>query len=531
MKNIIFKPTNENFTEKVVSALAENNDGVSIKFEKGEYHFFPEGAMQKYFAPTNNGNGVKNIAFPIIGMKNVKIDGGGSTFIFHGNTFPFIVSESENVEICNFVSTMARMPYILMKIGELYDDGFTLVMHPDTNYSLDDEGHLFLYDENGNFVVNSKTSVFSLHSMDRICITYLCTGQTTANKKILATNHHETVAEDMGNRTVFLRYMPSDDPRAIKCRHYAGENIGIIVGGRSRDVFFLADSSEIKISDVTVKRGLGMGIIGQCCHNVSVNGFNAIPNEGEPASLTADALHFVNCTGLLDIRNCEVRSSMDDMLNVHGMYTFVTEVKDDCFKIRIGHHEQSNFLPYRNGDKLRIIDQKTLDIKGDITFDSYEFVSDDCRDAIIRVKEPEKLSLIAETDVIEDPDRMPDVNFIGNRGIDIPRVLMAGGKRYYYAENYLCGFTAALSAEDVPNYWYESGRLSELIMENNIIDAKNRFNERPMIRIGVSGFKEDAPKVHEKVVIRNNKFRNMTNKNPILANGVKELIVEGNEIV
>ncbi len=529
MKTVFFKSSNENFTPKVVSAINELKNGGIIEFEKGEYHFFPEGAVEKYFAPTNNGNGIKKIAFPLIGVKNITIDGGGSTFIFHRDTFPFIVSESENIEIKNFTSTMDKLPYLLMKIGEKRDDGFTLIMHPDTNYKVDEDGHLFLLNEDGRIIIDSTKSVFSLHSMDRICITYLVTGSTSANKAILATNHHETVAEDIGNRTVFCRYMPSDDPRAIKCRHIENENIGIIVGGRSRDVFFLADSSEIKISDVTVKRGLGMGIIGQLCHNVTVRGFKAIPYEGEPASLTADAMHFVNCTGLIDIRECEISKSMDDFLNVHGMYARVAEVLENGLRVKICHYEQTFFLPYKDGDRLDIIDPETLDIKCKITVGAYKF-NDDGTGAELSVKNPEMLKNVSEGDLIENSERMSDLNFVGNKGFDIPRVLMAGGKRYYYAENELRGFTCALSAADVPNYWHESGRLGELIMENNLIDGKGKLGGSPAIRIGVSGFSQGkAPKVHGKVVIRNNKFYNLS-ENLVSADGVKELIIEGNTL-
>ncbi len=529
MKTVYFTPNEENFTPKVVSALSELKNGGELKFEKGTYHFYPEGAYEKYFAPTNNSNGVKTIAFPIIGMKDITIDGGGSTFIFHKNTFPFIVSESENVNIKGFTSTMDRPPYILMKIGEKRDDGFTMIMHPETFYKVDDEGHLFFTDGDGNITVDTRTGVLSLHSMDRICITYCATGATSANKAILATNHHETVASDIGDRTVFFKYMPSDDPRAIKCRFNEGENIGIIVGGRSRDVFFLADSSEISVSDVTIKRGLGMGIIGQCCHNVKVSRFKAIPNDGEPASLTADALHFVNCTGLIDIRGCEVSKSMDDFLNVHGMYAKVAEVLDDGIKVKICHHEQTFFLPYKDGDRLDIIDPKTLDIKCKVTSETYEFTNQNGDEAYLKIKDPEMLKNVREGDLIEDSERMSDLNFVGNKGFDIPRVLMAGGKRYYYAENELRGFTRALSAADVPNYWYESGRLSELIMENNLIDGKGKLGDSPAIYVGVSGFDPGkAPKVHGKVIIRNNKFFNI--KNLICHDGIKELILENNTV-
>ncbi len=528
MKTVIFTPDGTaNFTPKVISALSEMKDGGEIRFEKGEYHFYEEGTFEKFFAPTNNTNCVKKIAFPIIGMKNVTIDGGDSLFVFHGKASTFIVSHSENITIKNFTRTMDHLPYILMKIGKIDDNGFELIMHPDTDYEVDENGYLIF--NLGNRKMGVGGCGYSIHSIDTLAVTYLFTGANDQDKSALAASHYETVAEPIEGG-VYCRYTKIDPAtRAIRCAYKEGEKLSIITEGRSRTLIFMEESSDVTVSNVTVKCETGMGILGQCCHNVNIDGFRVCPSEEVPAAITADALHFVNCTGLLDIRNCENTKSMDDYLNVHGMYTTVTEVLENGIKVRVGHWEQALFLPYHDGDKLWVIDPDTLDIKGTITSKDYEFVSQDGRDAVVNIKNPENLSFVKVGDLIDDGDRMPDLNFVGNKGIDIPRVLMAGGKRYYYANNELRGFIKALSANDVPKYWYESGRLGELIVENNIFEYKRAPGKSSVIDIGIAGFKpENAPKVHGKVVIRNNKFIGAGPDPIINVFGVKELIIENN---
>ncbi len=526
MSTIHFSPDNKiNFTPKIVSALKSIANGGEIIFQKGEYHFFTEGSVEKFLTPTNNTNCIKQIAFPVFDMKNISIDGGDSTFVFHGNTSPFVIAHSQNIIIKNFTMTMDHIPYVLMKLGQKDENGFSLLMHPDVEYTVDPDGHISI--KTPSKTISTYGSCFSLHSLDRIRINYLFAGTADADKDGLAAPHYETAAEPIEGG-VYCRYTYVDGKKAIKCAFDEGENIGIITEGRTRTVIFMEEASNVTVSNVTVKRGTGMGILGQCCHNVNIDGFKAIPYENEPASITADALHFVHCTGRLDIRNCENRKSMDDFLNVHGMYTTVSGVFNDHIRIKIGHHEQALFLPYHNGDRLQVIDPKTLEIKGTFLCDSYEFTSKDGMEAIVRITNAENLSFVNPGDLIEDNERMPDLYFENNKGIDIPSVRMAGGKHYLFANNDFTGFYKAINANDMPDYWFESGRLGELIIENNRFDGQGRFSSKSIIDIGVTGFETGkVPKVHEKIIIRNNRFINC-GPNPVNAEGVKKLVIENN---
>ncbi len=515
-----------NCTPCVISALSELKNGGTLKFEAGEYHFFPDGAVERFLAPTNNANGIKKLIFPIFDTENLTIDGGGATFVFHADSFPFAVVNSQNISFKNFTLTTAKLPYVRFTVGKIRDDGFFLdIDQNETSYTIDNDGHFFVLNEDGSLAFDPRIDMYPLHSLERICIRYLFTGECSASKENLATFFHDTVAEYAENG-IFLRYVGTKN--STKCSFYEGEKLATLVAGRTRDVFFLAESSEVDFSHITIHRGLGMGIIAQCCHNVNVDAFCALPINDEPATLTADALHFVNCTGTLNIKNCDIRRTMDDMLNVHGIYTFIKSVSGNEITVGIGHHEQSFFLPYHKGDKLRIIERATLDIKGYLTFEGYRFTDSRGMEAVLTVKEEDAQSAASAGDIIEVPDRMPNLNFVGNRGYDIPRVLMAGGKKYYYADNEIHGFMSALNAVDVPDFWYESGRVEELIVENNIIDGIGKHPDTPAFTVAVEGFVfGHAPKVHGKVVIRNNRFLNMGDL-LINADGIQDLTIENN---
>ena len=56
---------------------------------------------------------------------------------------------------------------------------------------------------------------------------------------------------------------------------------------------------------------------------------------------------------------------------------------------------------------------------------------------------------------------------------------------------------------DLADYWYESGRISEMTIRGNTVIESGGF------RVGVAGWngdEPDVPKVHGRIVIRDNRF-------------------------
>lgn len=46
---------------------------------------------------------------------------------------------------------------------------------------------------------------------------------------------------------------------------------------RENDVIFLDNCSDIRLEKVRIFRGAGMGVVGRCCHNVSLDTFVIAP--------------------------------------------------------------------------------------------------------------------------------------------------------------------------------------------------------------------------------------------------------------
>ena len=64
---------------------------VTLTFGPGRYDFWPDSAAERYLFVSNNDEGLKRIAFLLDDMTDLKIDGGGATFVFHGPMVPFLI--------------------------------------------------------------------------------------------------------------------------------------------------------------------------------------------------------------------------------------------------------------------------------------------------------------------------------------------------------------------------------------------------------------------------------------------------------
>ena len=123
-KKIIISNTFSGEGNNVTSAVAEalgklKKTGGTLCFEKGIYHFFAENALTKFLAIPNSSLGNKKIIFPIFDFKNLTVDGGNSTFVFHGGSLPFVVRNSDNITFKNFIADIKDN---LLTVKEKNDD-------------------------------------------------------------------------------------------------------------------------------------------------------------------------------------------------------------------------------------------------------------------------------------------------------------------------------------------------------------------------------------------------------------------------
>ncbi len=504
MKKIVLSQKNPsyNFTPDVIKSITDIKNGGCISFEFGEYHFYEDGTCQAFFAPSNNETGIKKVVFPLIDCSDIVIDGNGSTFVFHGTVSPFIVKNSRNITIKNATLTTFLPSYALMQVVEKTDEKFVCKF---------DDTKIPCKVCNGNLVFNTETEAIStvskklsFHAMERVVIRYLFTKDCVSSKENLPAGY---VFCEAFEKDGCIEFFYLDDEKSEKCAYDVGEYVSInLEESRFRDVFFLEDSENTVISEITVKRGGGMGIIAQLCKDIEIDRFIVKPSEGESITLTADIIHIVNCSGKLSIHDCELKSSLDDACNVHGTYTSVASIGENFVDVRYMHEAHSFLELYKKGDLLTIINKKNLDEVCRFRVSSACF--SDSSGMAIRIYTDDPTNNIGEGFLIESPLRMPDMHIYRNKSENIPHWRLSGAGDIIVENNEYTDCNFPVYAFDLAEYWYESGRIRNLVIRNNHF-RKARFSDG-FIKTGVSGYSgDDTPYIHKSITVTENVFEDM----------------------
>ena len=512
------------FVVKQLKELAEN--GGTLCFEPGTYHFYEDGALSGFFAPSNNLSGTKKVCFPVLDAQNITVDGGGSVFVFHGKAFPFIVSECSDITLKNFTCDTALPSVAAIKITEKTEEGFCAVIDKKKSPFRTENGHLVFELENG--VLSTEAGKISLHSLDRMNIKYLYAGDSAQDRTGLAAPFMDADAFDLGDK-IYFRYR---EDTQISCPFEVGERVVInLEEKRERAVFFFENSERVTVENVTIRRGGGMGVIAQLCTDVTVRNMRTDKTaHGDSITLTADAFHLVNCDGVFELADCKMSSFLDDVCNVHGVYTVLDRVSGDVLHVHLGHAEQSFFCPYKSGDRLVVLDNNTLDAVCEAIVKDVFFSSNDGMSLSVKVEYMHGADALKPGFLVENPDRMPDMLIHDNDFSDFPHFRLSGAGKIRFENNTVSDCQAAIYFYDLAAYWFESGRIRDAIVKHNHFINCNALCADWVIDISVSGFApEKAPTVHDRIEISDNTFEKIQ-KYAVRACGVRELVLKDNTL-
>ena len=512
----------KNYTPIVRKTLESlDKTGGVLNFERGEYHFYREGAYVKFIAVSNNSACEKHIVFPIFGKKNVKINGNGSTFVFHEVTFPFAVVDSEEIELSDFKLDTKTSPYANFTVGKVTDEGFYLHINKKSTPYRTENGALVFERELGE--VSSIDGKFFLHAISRRNVQYLFVGNCKESHENLPAPFVCTDATEKDG-AIFFKYR---DGCKGTLKYSEGEIVKTLLdGGRNTDVILLSESREVSVKDVTVRRGIGMGIIAQLSENIEIDGFRTDEGyHGEGATLSADSMHFVNCYGKLEIKNCEITHTLDDAINVHGMYTRVNEVQGDVISVTIGHCEQYFFNPYRVGAVIKSLSDRSFDYTAKMRVLDAK-LNENGKGITLKVELLSGKPTVGE--LVELPLKMPNVHIHHNRFYHYPHLRISGAGDILIENNYFGHSLGALLAKDLAKYWYESGRVRNLVFRNNTLKECNALGGVSFITVDVDGVPHNkTPKIHGRVEIYGNRIEGVKDTAVMLA-GVSEPVIENN---
>lgn len=518
----------KDYTPVVCEILKAHPHGdVTLKFDKGTYDFYPEEAPQEFLSLSNNCSGERKVAFLMKGMKDVKVEGNGAEFMFHGRIVPFALMDSENVGLSGF-SVDYDYPWTFE--GEVLSNdpvarSFTVRVLSDQKYRIEGDRLFFGgYDweypmgESISFDPATRRPCYDTGAYDH--------GYWSG----------EMGAREIGDGIVeFTRLSARDVPPVGSI----WDDKGPASLNRSYPGIAILSSRNVNVNDVHVYRCGAMALLAEYCENVSVKGFSTVQHEGSPRMITssADATHFVDCKGEVILENCQFESMLDDATNIHGVYMKVDSVlSTNSFTATFGHWQQEGNHFADAGDLLRFVDKTSLQPVAEIKLTGID-KSD--RSRYVMTVDGDLSAILSQPDryAVENATRAANViirhcTVRHNRA----RSLLISTAGDVLIEN--CDFASQMAGIRIcgdANYWFESGNTRNVVIRGNTFTDLAIGGREPQAILQIDPIiPKDARTndffYHDRIVFEDNVISTF-DRQVIYALSVKSLSIKNNTFV
>lgn len=498
----------------VAQAKKESDAGKSviIRFPQGTYDIYPDTIKEREFyisntVGTDSNHKLKKIAILLEDVKNVTVDGEGSTLVSHGKMTPFAAVDSQNVTFKNFTSTFKTPTVVDLTVEQV--NGNTAVVYIPESYD---------YRINGNSIewrsdVSPYTNQPYWTSRNELQYTQdfdAASGLTWRGGNQLFENL--TGLTDLGNHRVQFTYSSRNSNvqpgRCYQMRSTVRDHAGA----------FLWKSKDVTLLNLDLHFLHGFGIVGQHSENLTLDhvDFAAPLESGRMTAGYADFIQMSGCKGLIDIGHCTFSNPHDDPINVHGTFNQVVErIADNKIKVRYMHNETAGFPNYFVGDEVQFCSKQTLlplDFTAKVTaVDGPDGMggtmgegSGNLTDIILTLDKNIPDAVQANTYVVENITYTPSVKIHDNIFKETPTrgILVTTRKSVIIENNLFDGMGMAgiyISCDN--NDWYESGHTEDVTIRNNVFTR----GKDKAIYIQPTNRTIDGP-IHKNMTIEGNTF-------------------------
>ncbi len=482
----------------MLCALKENVAKKKLVLEKGVYYFSSKDAVSRKLYITNTigedeyraseEKNIHKVAINIENLKDLEIDGNGSTFLLDGKFTNIVIDNCENIKLKN-INIETKKPnvhkFTVIKSSSFYT---TFKLNEQSDY-MEQRGKFYFYG------TDYKTD-FIKHRMG---------GCWTPTAKPDNYNHLVRHGSHPFKNSVSIKEIA---PRTFRVRYISPVNfcegqVFYVYSTRRTNVgIFAKDTKKITLQNLSQRHNRSLAFVAQNCTDINLDEIDFSPGKAGEVDFTslADFAQISMCRGIVKITNSNFDAAGDDTVNVHGFNFKITEIKGNVLKVKFCHPQSYGFLCFFEGDTIAFIDSSSLIEKGTASVLSAEMIDLYTFELTLDTEEiPVKTG-----DCVENISACPDFEFSKNtinrivtRGLLVTtrgKVLIEGNKFLNTGEN------GILIANDASS-WYESGPVKDVTIRGNafmncdgnaiFICPQNKKNKGP---------------VHENILIENNLF-------------------------
>lgn len=515
---------------KKIKAETANNTSVVIKFQKGRYDFYPEGAAIKtYYISNHDQDNPKTVGIALENFINLTIEGNGADLIFHGRMLPIALVESNNIKLNNLSIDFEKPQITQIKVIENDTINGQIIFEtaPWVKYLIKDS---VFYNTGEGWQMQPTSGIAFEHATKRIIYN---SGDIRVGTKV--------VAEIAPGKIKAYRWKNN--------KLIPGTVIAMRSGLRPAPGLFVHKGKNISLINVKVHYAEGMGLLAQLTENIYMDGFGVcLRGKNDPRYFTtqADATHFSGCKGKIISKNGLYEGMMDDAINIHGTYLKVTKKIDKRTVIGRYMHDQSYGFDWGYvKDSVQFIQSKTMELwDGKNSIANITAIKSNENDPVKEFR----IELTKELSDEIDPSRLdigienltwtPSVVFTGNtiRNNRARGALFSTPKATLVAHNlfdHTSGCAILLCGDS--NGWYETGACRDIeIRDNKFVNALTSMyqftNAIISIYPEIPDLKNQKKYFHSGIRIHNNEFEIFDR--PILyAKSVDGLIFKDNKII
>lgn len=410
--------------------------------------------------------GIARVAFLLKGLRNITLDFGGATLVFHGRIVPFILDGCENVTLKNLKIDYDRPFYTQGKVLACAGGVLDVKIDEGFSYSVKD-GYLY---------VNSDSWEKKLDTGD--CLLWMI--DRTQEKgydiilglfgEVIHTEEHPPLpvnrlsVEDLPGRVLRIRGNIPDS-----WNYNDGKNSLVFTHEpRDKNTILICGCRNVSVDGLTLIHGAAMGIVCMRSEDIFVSRYNMFMDfegNGRLVTCNADAIHMYNCSGRFVLKDSYMDGLLDDTVNVHNNYLCVARAEGrDLVCVSKAHGLSFDLRQFCEGQTIAVYKGNTQEKRG--SFRIEKIIDDKAAGTHLLVLD-RPAGGVMPGDIVENLSAQPEI-LIENCKFGLFRGTMRLQSR---AKTVLrnCEFgnkeTSLLFTGDTV-YWYESSPVQDVLIEN-----------------------------------------------------------------
>ncbi len=414
-----------------------------------------------------NPDGMRRLALYLKDKHNVTIDGNGATVMCHGRITPILFDRCTDVTLRNLTVNYARPTMSEFEVVSREGGVCVLKINPESLYEVRGSELFWLGEKGANgaplwefpYKSINMLSMYYDPSLGELCM--LDSDEDCCRPSVPTFSAIDEIDKNLIKVTLRDKNAKLPAGCIVQSRNIIRDQIG----------GFFERCENLVFENLRIKAMHGLGLLSQYCTNVMFRGCDLTPGEGRTAASNADYFQFSGCRGHIVIDGNRAYGAHDDFVNVHGTYLQVDKAdgKKRQITVKFMNKQSWGFKAFAEGDTVDFIRQATLVPYGSATVERAERLNDT---QILLTLNCIPEGVEVGKDVVENATFTPDVTIKNNFvGYTAGRGALCTTRGKVVIENNVFDHTcnAALLIESDCNFWFESGRATDVIFRNNTI--------------------------------------------------------------